>query len=207
MALSAQDLVTFALLGKTGNLINIGCGNLSGEPAADFFWWLGDIGWKCVLGLDIRADLIEEAKRFHPTANVVCADALTVNFRELYKRFNVPKVVDVLSVDVDPCSIDVLRRLPFDNYEYKLIFVEHDLYVQHRGPRDKFLLQQFMKDKTDYHLFAEDMGLVFCTPNYLEDWYVNKKYVNDFKVKDILERRYYRINPNTVALDLLGIKV
>ncbi len=207
MALSAQDLVSFALVGRGGTLINLGAGNLSGEPAIDLFWWLSDLDWKCLLALDIREDLIREAKQFHPTANCVHADALRVDYDELYKQLNIPKVIDVLSVDVDPCSIEVLKKLPFGEQKYKVIFAEHDLYVAHRGPKDKKDLMEFMATMPEYYCFADDVPLVHCTPNYLESWFVHRDFVHTLKVPDILNRHYYRINPNTIALDLMGIKV
>jgi hypothetical protein len=197
-------LVTFALLGNKGNIVNIGCGNASGEPAQDFFWWLREIGWHGSLLLDINPDYIREARAFHPEATCVCTDALQVDYKMLFDYYKVPKIIDVLSFDIDPVTITAFKKFPFDEYEFKLGFVETDFYNPW-GKQQKAELDEFMKDKTDYKLFAEHVGLVHCTPNWLEDWFVNVKYLDDFEI-DIKDVFYEKCNPNDIVVDLFRRK-
>jgi hypothetical protein len=205
MALSHQDLIVYLLLGKQGYYVDIGAGNGEGEPCASNTAWLEELGWTGLL-LDINQDYIEQAKRFRLNSTSICEDAFAVDYKSLFNRLNVPTVIDYLTIDVDPLGyiqapcVEVLSKFPFDKYDFKFLTIEHDLYNPH-GPFQKEILQNYMKNQP-YKLFAEDVGLAFNGKKYLEDWYINPKYYQDFKIKDIENLYYLKQNPNQIVIDL-----
>lgn len=69
-------------------------------------------------------------------------DALKVNYKEIFKENEFPKMIDYLSLDVDTLSIDVLKILPFDEYNFRAITIEHDAYLYgdtYRTPQREIL--------------------------------------------------------------------
>ena len=51
-------------------------------------------------------------------------------------------------------------------------------------------------------MIVENVGLSFAGKKYLEDWYINPKYYNDFQIKDIENLFYKEKNPNDIIMDL-----
>lgn len=47
-----------------------------------------------------------------------------VSFRALLDKFEVPAVVDYLSLDIEGAEYEVMRNFPFDSYKIKLLTVE-----------------------------------------------------------------------------------
>lgn len=206
MALSQQDLfVNLLLPSRNGFYVDIGAGNGEGEPCASNNAWLEEIGWTGIL-LEIREDYVQEAKRFRPKSQVVQADAFKVDYKELFYRLNCPKVIDYLSIDVDPLDsiqspcVEVLSKFPFEDFDFKILTIEHDLYNPH-GLQQKNTLKYFMQNRP-YKIIAENVGLSFAGKKYLEDWYINPKYYNDFQIKDIENLYYKEQNPNDIIMDL-----
>jgi hypothetical protein len=56
-------------------------------------------------------------------------NALEVNYKEVFEEYEFPRSIDYLSLDVDTLSLNVLRILPFDDYHFKVITIEHDGYL------------------------------------------------------------------------------
>jgi hypothetical protein len=56
-------------------------------------------------------------------------NALKVNYKEVFDEYEFPQSIDYLSLDVDTLSLDVLKILPFDDYKFKVITIEHDGYL------------------------------------------------------------------------------
>ena len=206
MALSQQDLfVNLLLPSKDGFYVDIGAGNGEGEPCASNNAWLEELGWSGIL-LEIRSDYAQQARVFRPRSHIVQADAFTIDYKELFIQLNCPKVIDYLSIDIDPIGsiqapcVDVLSKFPFEDFDFKILTIEHDLYNPH-GEYQKIALSSFMKNKP-YKMIVENVGLSFAGKKYLEDWYINPKYYNDFQIKDIENLFYKEKNPNDIIMDL-----
>jgi hypothetical protein len=117
------------------------------------------------------------------STTLVCEDALQTDYKKLFEENNVPKVVDYLSVDLEPSSItlECLYKLPFDEYQFKIITFEHDYY---RSPieNDKILTsaRQFLsKYKLEPVLLDRAFAMAGYNINKIivqDDWYVNKDF-------------------------------
>lgn len=200
MALSQQDIITKLLLGDKGYFVDLGSGDGMGDPCDSNTFWLEEIGWRGLL-LDYERRYINKSAELRPNSISVLANALQINYSELFKVNNVPKVIDYLSIDIEPSSIAVLKRFPFGEYDFKFLTIEHDWYNFPYGPQQKRELTLFMNG-LPYRKIADDVGLTRRTTSFLEDWYVNPKYYADFKVKDIETIFYTQRNPNDIILDL-----
>lgn len=56
-------------------------------------------------------------------------DALKINYKEIFEENNFPSNIDYLSLDVDDATLGVLKSIPFDEYKFKVITIEHDAYL------------------------------------------------------------------------------
>jgi len=89
----------------------------------------------------------------------------------LLKNYEVPKVIDYVSIDVEGFDYQVLLGFPFDKYEVILWTIEHNLYFGSSVQKDNIKNIMF---KNGYVFAKENMG---DKTNIFEDWYINKKYV------------------------------
>lgn len=109
----------------------------------------------------------------------ISADAIHLNYSEVLS--DMPKVIDYLSIDCDPSiiSFNVLRKVPFDTHQFRVITFEHDSY------RDdglvKLASRKYLESK-GYKLVANnistDSGLDY------EDWYVHPNLVDPNRLTD-----------------------
>ena len=56
-------------------------------------------------------------------------DALKIDYKKAFAENDFPNTIDYLSLDVDTASLSVLKILPFDEYRFKAITIEHDAYL------------------------------------------------------------------------------
>lgn len=113
----------------------------------------------------------------------ICENALTIDYYKLLNDNFKINIIDYLQIDCDPCdnSYEVLLKIPFDKYHFKVITFEHDYYNdKSRKFRNKsrgYLI------KLGYHLIGGNIS-----PNYyenpFEDWYIHPDYIS----KDIYKQ-------------------
>ena len=56
-------------------------------------------------------------------------DATKLNYKEIFEENKYPNIIDYLSLDVDTLSLTVLKKLPFSDYKFRVITIEHDAYL------------------------------------------------------------------------------
>lgn len=200
MALSQQDLFVQLLLGNKGYYVDIGAGNGEREPCASNTYWLEELGWTGIL-IEYDPQYTSEGRRLRPNSHFICGNALALDYIQLFKQCNAPKVIDYLSIDIEPSSLAALVRFPFGEFDFKVLTIEHDLYNMPYGKIQKRDLSLFMKDKP-YIKIVEDVGLSDSTTRFLEDWYINPKYLNQFRIPNADKLYYYQRNPNSIIIDM-----
>ena len=207
MALSQQDLfVNLLLPNRKGFYLDIGAGNGEGMPCASNTKWLSDLGWEGIL-LEFDINFCKEAAVLRHDCSIIQGNAYEVNYREIFEKLQAPKIIDYISLDIDPpsltCNVDILSRLPLDTYDFKILTIEHDFYNKAVGPIQKPAMMKYMADKK-YKLIAEDVALSYSSTKYLEDWYINPEFYDEFNIVDIEKLYYYRMNPNDIIMDLVN---
>lgn len=111
------------------------------------------------------------------TSELICNDATKVDYDELFKDKN----IDYLSLDIDgQPSLDVLKKIPFDQHKISVITFEHDSYRV--GDSLKNESRDILK-KFGYVLLCSDVS---NENNIFEDWYVHPELI-EIKQIQILE--------------------
>lgn len=201
--LSLQSQFVYLLLGNKGTMLDAGCGNFSGEPCSSNCAWLYELGWRGI-GFEYDELLANQAKTmFAPEMIIVKGDCLQANWEMLFDHFNMPKIFDYVTIDIDNNSLLALKKFVDTGHKTKILHVEHDRYNP-QGEERKTALRLFMSNQEAYRLVVEDVGLSFCTKNYLEDWFILKE--ADFLIPEIHNMFWNKVNPNQVIFDLCKIK-
>jgi len=138
-------------------------------------------GWKGV-SIEFNEACVQDYKKYRPNANVLCTNALFINYSKLLKEyFKDEVVIDYLQLDIEPSAntYEALLAIPFDEYKFRVITYEHDHYVDVSGSyRDKS--REYLK-KMGYEMIvsnvAEDDESAF------EDWWVHPDLVHRSIVK------------------------
>ena len=131
-------------------------------------------GWN---GFSIEFDksFADEYIEARPT-NVICQDALTVDYKALLSKSLTSNIIDYLQLDIDPPknTYECLLKIPFDEYKFRVITYEHDYYVDPNGDyRQKS--REYLKS-LGYELVVSDVAPdEYCS---FEDWWVHPDYVD-----------------------------
>lgn len=174
-----QDLFILSMLNgkRNGTFLEIG----GADP------WTGnntalletEFGWN---GVSIEYDVkfIEAYRSERPNTKVLHQDALTTDYKELLKSNYSSNVIDYLQLDIEPASntYECLLKIPFDDYQFRVITYEHDYYADvTRTYRQKS--REYLRSK-GYKLIANDISPDgICN---FEDWWVHPDLVD----KDII---------------------
>lgn len=102
------------------------------------------------------------------TSPLITKDATEVDYRALFKKHNVPKVIDYLSLDIDPPenTLKVLKALPLDEYTFSCITFEHDRYCS--GDSVMHESREIFKE----HGYKLEVADAMCPLGPYEDWYI-----------------------------------
>lgn len=100
-------------------------------------------------------------------------DATKLDYKNLFDSNNFPIVIDYLSLDIDTLSLTVLKKLPFSEYKFRVITIEHDTYLY----GDKYQKEQRDILKSNgYRLLCSNVFVQqpgFDRPKCaFEDWWV-----------------------------------
>jgi len=101
------------------------------------------------------------------------ADVTICNFNE----YNIPKLVDYLSLDVDTLGRNylVMKRLINFRFEFKVITIEHNIYGGQEFDEEERIPQRVLLSTENYTLLKADVCNKGINP--FEDWWINKKYI------------------------------
>lgn len=167
-----QDIFVLKIFKEKGFFLDFGCGDGYLKPCGNNTYLLEENGWDG-LSVDIDKTLIESFNRRRSTKSLVC-DLTTVDIKQLLQTHNVPRVIDYFSFDVDRATEIVLANFPFDNYRFKLMTFEHDLYKVGSHVKNK------AKDKLlglGYEILIENV--IFDNHGEVEDWYIDSNLLRE----------------------------
>lgn len=161
-----QDLFVLAVYNgkRNGSYLEIG----SGDPIIHSNTALleKEFDWKGI-SMDISSALCYKFKenRFN---TVICADASEVPFIDLLDKHCMDRKIDYLQIDCDEASIDVMKNIPFDEYQFGVVTLEHDSYRLGNDLRDE--MRKILKSH-GYELLVNDVAFTETCP--YEDWWVH----------------------------------
>jgi len=166
-----QDMFVLSMLNgkKGGTFIEVGAGrpfygNNTALLERDFSW------------RGISIDLDERQVSNDRKTPFLIKNALEVDYGRIIKELKLGTVVDYLQLDCDrpEVTFEILKRIPFDEYKFKVITYEHDYYntdkKELRAQSREYLLSK------GYVLVVTDIAPDEWR-NY-EDWYVHPDYID-----------------------------
>lgn len=176
-----QDKFALKLIGKKGFFLDLGAGwDHSGINSNTLL--LEENGWNGIC-VDANRDSAQRRKDFSLRASVICAWIPQVTIKQILDAHNAPKVIDYISIDIEPVTIIGLENFPFDEYDFKVMTFEHDLYAH--GPEQKDKAYEMLSSRGYIRLCnnvnvpeAQGLGL------YFEDWWINPKYFSEDFIKN-----------------------
>lgn len=172
-----QDLFVYSLIGTDGFFLDIGAGwddssiNSNTYLLEELYRWNG-------ICIDSNEKHLSNRKNVSVRSKNICCKIPDTSIKDILDNNNAPKIIDYVSLDIDPYSIIGLQNFPFDEYEFKVLTFEHDLYVN--GPDQKH----------DGYKILQSHGYVRLCENirvpdsmgegkYFEDWWINPKYFSE----------------------------
>ncbi len=171
---SYQDLFVLTVLnGKTeGSYLEIGSGQVS--YISNTYLLEKKYGWTG-LGIEQNNKLANEHKKYRKNS-VINTDAVKFDYSELDKYLPQSNI-DYLQIDIEPAenNLKVLKKIPFEKYEFNVITYETDIYVSPQNKNFAESARSYIKS-FDYVLIKKNVkenGKVY------EDWYINKKIIDN----------------------------
>tara|TARA_R110001606_G_scaffold18759_1_gene69859 strand:+ start:740 stop:1489 length:750 start_codon:yes stop_codon:yes gene_type:complete len=125
---------------------------------------------------------------------LLLSNALTCDYIKLVDDGIIPPVIDYLQLDIDRgidnCEInyELLRKIPFDNIDFKVITYEHNIYDT-RYVELALESRRYLESK-GYILIAGNISNIENKP--YEDWWVNLKYINE--INPLIIRNTFECN-------------
>lgn len=140
-----------------------------------------DFGWRGV-SIEIKENEAEEYKRERPNIDMICADALTLDYTKVLKRLPGTDI-DYLQLDIEPArkTYELLLKIPFNNYRFGVITYEHDFYCD---------VTRSFREKARQYLVAHGYELVvadICRRDNcpFEDWWVHPQLISREQIDQI----------------------
>ena len=169
-----QDMFVLSMLDgkKNGTYLEIG----SGDPikANNTYLLETKFNWKGI-GVEYIKQLVTKYSEQRKN-KILHANALNVDYYQVLSEIcDKDMTIDYLQLDVEPSrsTYEVLTKIPFNDFKFKVITYEHDHYADLEGIyREKS--RKYLTEK-GYTLVVSDMSI--DGKNSFEDWWVlNTKY-------------------------------
>ena len=162
---SDQDIWVLSMLNglRNGTYLEMGAGwpeHISNTALLELqFGWRGvSVDYQ-----DVYPDMWQAAGR----KSFIKGNGQTVDFDQLLS--NMPLVIDYFSIDCDPgwVTFEILQRVPWDRYKFRLITFEHDCHAE--GPAIKHASREFLQAQ-GYALVVNNISANGIACDY-EDWW------------------------------------
>lgn len=173
-----QDVFVLSLMKNVSNGFFIDIG--SGDPIKNNNTFLLEkYEWKG-LCIELDEDLIENYKNRKCLA--LATNALKLNYINCLKYLNFPKEIDYLSLDIDDDTTKLLNLIPFQDYVFKIITIEHDFYLhgtKYQTEQRNFLIKNGYK-LIYGNVYTEKECDIWGRDRAYEDWWIHPNYINFF---------------------------
>lgn len=167
---ASQDAFVYTLLNEiekktdTGYYLEIG----SADPLinSNTYFLEKTLGWK---GISLEIIPSYQTSWVSIRKNpLLIEDATKTDYISLLSSF--PKLIDYLSLDVDGEYDTILKKIPFDQYRFKVITIEHDFYRFGDIYREK---ERAILASFGYLLLCPDVS--HPAVGSFEDWWIHPK--------------------------------
>lgn len=185
---------------RDGYFIDIGSSD--GINQSNSYFFESELGWS--------GTCVERGVGYteHYKKNRKCVflneDATKIDYKSLFVSNKYPSRIDYLSVDIDENSMRGLGQLPFNDYRFSVITIEHDSY--RFGDILKNQEREFLRHHNYTMLFSDVFAPLGCGmgPNLsFEDWWVDASVFNMDKLGKLGSARMY---PDDIVAMIKGKK-
>lgn len=145
---------------KNGTFLDIGCHHY--KNISNTYYLENELEWSGI-GVELEPSFEKDWIEHRPNSKFVCADAVNLDYAKLLKEHNMPKVIDYLSLDIEPplLTFQALLKLFETDYVFNVVTFETD-YYREKTTRDAS--RKIFKDR----------GYVFIKEiNNQDDFYIH----------------------------------
>lgn len=194
-----QDLWVLEMLNNKKNGFFIDIGAYDGHCLSNSYMLEKEFEWN---GLAIEADPIP-FKNMCDIRNCTCINKAITNYNgvckfyqdplsgkisdngieieaitliELFKQYDVPKIIDYISLDIEGGEYDALLGFPFNEYKFLTLTVEHNIY---QGNPQQIKNKSDIFDLLTINNYLRIKNNVDDNGNKFEDWYVHNDLVKN----------------------------
>lgn len=94
----------------------------------------------------------------------------TNTLENILSKYNAPKIIDYLSLDVEGQEYNILSTFPFDKYKFRCITVEHN--APHVGIKPQMLIREIL-EKNGYTFVKGNDDVNNWAHGPIDDFYIN----------------------------------
>ena len=87
----------------------------------------------------------------------------TISLNDLLRKYNMPKIIDYLSIDTEGSEFDILNKFNFKEFKFRIITCEHNF--------------GFNRKKVFNLLSKNNYTRKFSEISLFDDWYINKSII------------------------------
>ncbi len=157
--------------------------------------------------------LIEYSKKFenlykeYNRPNYVIENAVNIDYKKLFKRYNMPCNIDYLQIDLEVnngSTMNVLLNFDnniFDSYKFATITFEHDMYRENNEYNNTRDLSRKIFEKHGYMRIFSDVNQEYNI--VFEDWYIHPDLIDKEIYKKTIElnKNNYKYRTNRILLN------
>lgn len=139
-----------------------------------------NLGWTGLMFEWAQAQFEDLYKQHRPNSNYIFGDAQYHDYDEILDKYNAPKDIDYLQLDIEPPNktLNVLKNLEnkvLNDYKFAVVTFEHD-YCHGMDSEPRLMSRQIFESR-GYHRVFDDIHNQ--DPRYVyEDWYVHPDLVD-----------------------------
>lgn len=178
-----QDIFTLKLFNSTpsGYFLDIGC---SDGVDKNNTLILERHGWNGIL-FDRESYHIENSRKNRRNPAVQQDISKPNVMRATLQELSAPKVIDYISLDIDQASLTCLQNFPLDEYRFKFMTFEHDLYSGRPDSIDRKNIAPQLLQEFGYIRIANN---VLWNNLPYEDWFVDPSYFDMSRFENFIHR-------------------
>lgn len=133
-----------------------------------------ELGWTSI-SVELESSYNKSYEATRKQGVHINQSALELNYKQLFDEYEFPTNIDYLSIDIDTLSYEALKLIPFDEYSFKVITIEHDGYIY--GDQYRKLQRDYLTDKGYFllcsNVYVEQDGY-YGKECPFEDWWINQ---------------------------------
>lgn len=183
-----EFIANFLNFKRNGYFLDIG--STDGKNQSNSYFLESELGWNGIC-VELGSGYTE-----HYASNRTCKflneDATKIDYKSVLTELSIPSRIDYLSLDIDENSMLGLGKLPFNDYRFNVITIEHDAYRFGHLLRNQE--REFLRHYGYVLLFSDVLVPLGCGMGSdlpFEDWWVDPVIFNMEKLNKITAEKMY----------------